>query len=229
MDREQLVEIVDEMLLKRGISASAASELAVGNPDLYRNMVKRGTDPTFEKATRLAEALGLEVSFIDRETGQPVGPGRPPLPVKNAKTIADEKFSLIPRYEVQASAGTGLAVLTEDVIDALAFRTDWLRRLGVDPGQAGLIQAFGDSMAPTIIDGALMLVDLRQDQPIRHGCIYVIFRDGDLIVKRIDRSTDDGTVELISDNKRYRKQTVSVGQLAEMRIPGRVVWVGTAL
>jgi phage repressor protein C with HTH and peptisase S24 domain len=192
-------------------------------------MVKRGTDPTFEKATRLAEALGLEVSFIDRETGQPVGPDRPPLPPVTSKPLLGSGFSLIPRYEVRASAGTGLAVLTEDVIDALAFNTEWLRRMGVDPAFAGLVQAFGDSMAPTIPDGALMLVDMRNDQLIRHGCIYVILKDGDLIVKRVDRSPKNGSVELISDNKRYRKQTVTTEELSEMPIPGRVVWVGNAL
>lgn len=71
-------------------------------------------------------------------------------------------------------------------------------------------------MAPTIPDGAFMLVDMRDDQPIRHGCIHVILKDGDLIVKRVDRSADDGTVALISDNKRYRNQTVSIDQLTEM-------------
>lgn len=138
-------------------------------------------------------------------------------------------FSLIARYQVSASAGSGLSVLDEEVIESLAFKTDWLRRIGIDPAQSGLIQAHGDSMSPTISDGALMLVDMREDQPIRHGCIYVILRDGDLIVKRVDRSSGDGSVDLVSDNKRYKKQTVTIEELADMRIPGRVVWVGKAL
>jgi phage repressor protein C with HTH and peptisase S24 domain len=197
-----------------------ARRIGTSNQHIGRLEKERGgAHLSLEWIEKLAIGLNVPVStlLLDGENDN--------LPV----TASPSGFSMIPRYEIHAAAGTGLSVLTEDVIDALAFRTDWLRRIGVEPARAGLVQAHGDSMAPTITDGALMLVDMREDQPVRHGCIYVILRDGDLIVKRVDRSADDGTVALISDNKRYRKQIVTIDQLADMRIPGRVVWVGTAL
>ncbi|MDR0809247.1 MAG: S24 family peptidase [Gemmobacter sp.] len=39
------------------------------------------------------------------------------------------------------------------------FRSDWLRREGIQPGKASLVRVRGDSMEPTLRDGAMVLVD----------------------------------------------------------------------
>lgn len=84
-----------------------------------------GAHLDLEWIERLASGLGVPAtsSVAENELAQPAVRGAP------------EGFNMIPRYAVRASAGTGLSVLTEDVIDALAFRTDWLRRMVVDPAR----------------------------------------------------------------------------------------------
>lgn len=135
------------------------------------------------------------------------------------------EFALIPRYAVEASAGPGLAVLEETEIERIAFRLEWLREIGLDPEQAAMLTARGDSMGETIPDGALMLVDKRKDQPIISGCIYVIVLDGDLLVKRVSRNVDK-TLDLISDNPIYPIQKISQTQFDGLFIAGRVFWIG---
>ena len=54
----------------------------------------------------------------------------------------------------------------------MAFRTDWLRREGFDPPR-WLSSAKGDSMEPTINDGDVILVRLKNGEAPRDG-LYVL-------------------------------------------------------
>jgi phage repressor protein C with HTH and peptisase S24 domain len=137
-------------------------------------------------------------------------------------------FALIPRYNVQASAGSGVVAVDESEIERIAFRLDWLREIGIDPKEAGLLTATGDSMSPTIPDGALMLVDRRKDQQLRSGYIYVIVLDGEVLVKRLSRNVDK-TIDLISDNPLYPVKTIRQVDFDGLFIAGRVFWVGRKL
>lgn len=136
-------------------------------------------------------------------------------------------FAMIPRYEVSASAGAGSVALTETATEQLAFRRDWLKEIGVSPAYAKMLSADGDSMEPLIPDGALMLVDT-SIRDVRNGCIYVIVKDGDLLVKRVHRKID-GTISLISENPRYDPEVVSADFLDKLHIVGRVRWVGRTI
>lgn len=139
-----------------------------------------------------------------------------------------EDFTLVPRLGVEASAGHGLVALAEEVTERLAFKTDWLRDMGLSPAYVGLVTCRGDSQDPVIKDGALMLVDMRPDQVIRSGCFYVIVLEGDVLVKLINRRTD-GTIELISHNSAYPKEIIDSQRLDKLTVPGRVVWAGQKL
>lgn len=137
------------------------------------------------------------------------------------------EFAMIPRYEVSASAGPGLVPLTEAVSESIAFRFDWLKDIGVSANNAAVLSADGDSMEPLIPNGALMLVDI-SIRDVRNGCIYVIVKDGDLLVKRVHRKLDD-TIALISENTRYPPEIVSPEVLDKLHIVGRVRWVGRTI
>ena len=130
----------------------------------------------------------------------------------------------VPHYEVRASAGNGSVVHEENVVDHLVFKRDWIvRSMGLDPRRLALIDVRGDSMAPTINDGDLILLDTREAQQTEG--IYAINLAGGLLVKRL-RLRLSGAVEVISDNERYGTETISGDQLAQLHIVGRVVWQG---
>lgn len=140
-------------------------------------------------------------------------------------SAAPLEFVTVPRHAVTASAGAGMVVNDESVVDHLAFKRTWVTQsLGVDPSHLALIDAHGDSMSPTIESGDLLLLDTRHAQPRSEG-IYVINLGGALLVKRL-RIKLSGVVEVMSDNPRYETEALSGAGLEQLVIVGRVVWHG---
>lgn len=128
----------------------------------------------------------------------------------------------IPRYdEVRPSAGPGSTAISEASTTRMAFEVNWLADLGVKPESAVILPAQGDSMEPTIMNGAPMLVDTSKRE-VRNGFIYVFDVAGDLMVKRIER-LPDGTINLLSDNStKYPSRNLDRESAAQMTVIGRV-------
>lgn len=93
--------------------------------------------------------------------------------VADDKTPSDETHVIIPRYNVAASCGTGLLNDHVEVTGGLAFMRSWLRDQGWRAADLVVIYARKDSMAPTIADGAVLLVDTSQTLP-ESGRVYVL-------------------------------------------------------
>ncbi|EKE78471.1 S24 family peptidase [Oceanibaculum indicum] len=131
----------------------------------------------------------------------------------------------VPRYEVRASAGAGALVHSEQIVDYIAFREDWVRRtLRRSPRDICVIEAQGDSMEPTISNGDLLIVDMSIGT-IRDAAIYVISWRGVLLVKRISPKLT-GELLIFSDNPRYSGDTLTADQAAELHVIGHVIWHG---
>lgn len=138
---------------------------------------------------------------------------------------APDGFILVPHYEVQASAGNGSLVHSEQIVDYLAFKADWVRNtLGVAQKDLALISVKGDSMEPELSNEDLILVDMRKNR-VEDNAIYVLQFDGTLLVKRIQRKLD-GSMHVMSDNPRYEAEVVSADRAADLHVLGRVVWSG---
>jgi phage repressor protein C with HTH and peptisase S24 domain len=170
------------------------------------------------------EKVALEVVLaLARVTGIPaewIVFGRMPSNVGS-------EFTMLHRLDVRASAGGGAIATTEQPVDLVAFRSEWLRRLGINPRAARTLFASGDSMEPTIGDGDLLLVDESIDRVVDHG-IYVIVYQGMVLVKRVQLRRD-GTLVLKSDNARYDEEVVPPAEMPEIRIAGRVRWYGKTI
>ncbi len=140
--------------------------------------------------------------------------------------LDDKRFVLVPRYDIQASAGPGAFADEEQIVDWLAFSRDWVRStLRVDPRWLVLVTAVGDSMEPTIRAGDLLLVD-RSVEFFRDDAIYVIQIAGQLMVKRIQRFFG-GAVVVKSDNATaYVEQTLAREEAEAAQVAGRVPWIG---
>lgn len=180
--------------------------------------------PSFFGMANLAKAAGVTLDWLLNG-----GSAASSAEITGLEIGADSRdFTLVPRLGVSASAGYGLVALAEEITERLAFKTEWLRDMGLSPAHVGLVTCSGDSQDPIIKDGALMLVDLRQDQQIRSGNFYIIVLEGDVLVKRVNRRID-GSIELLSHNPAYPTEIVDSQQLDRLTIPGRVVWAGQKL
>jgi len=131
----------------------------------------------------------------------------------------------VPRYDVRAAAGGGAVIHSEQIVDYLAFKADWVRStLRLNPSWLLLIEAVGDSMEDTISDGDLLLVNTHEPR-IKENAIYAISVNGSLLVKRIQLKLD-GTLVVKSDNPRYDPEVVPPNEADQLRVIGQVVWHG---
>jgi putative c repressor len=137
---------------------------------------------------------------------------------------SNDDYYYIPAYEIEASAGHG--AFTEGATTPakhLAFRKDWIHDRRLAPTSLSAIFTRGDSMEPTIPDGATILVDGSRIEPL-DGKIYVIRIDDRLWVKRVQWILGGG-LRLISDNRIYSDIDISKADLehADVQICGQVV------
>ncbi len=131
------------------------------------------------------------------------------------------EYALVPLYDVRVSAGAGAFVESEEVVQNLAFRRVWLKKMGLEASKLALVSACGDSMEPTFSDGDLLLVDLRKVE-LKDGAIHVIRNNDHLLVKRMQVGLGDAVI-IVSDNSRYRPLKTRRDCLD---VIGRVVWRG---
>ncbi|EKP0277954.1 MAG: LexA family transcriptional regulator [Aeromonas popoffii] len=192
-----------------------------------RRYLYEGTIPPIDRALKLAQAGGVSFEWLVFGVGDSAQFNRS---THRQDAVADQsadyqsgEFTTIPAYQVYASAGHGSTVSDEPLAEPMAFRSDWLRREGFDPAKMAVIRAKGDSMEPTINDGDVILVRLKNGEAPRDG-LYVLRLDGGLFVKRLQ--FDLGGVRIISDNPLYKSRDLSKAELAELDLIGRVVWAG---
>ncbi|WP_222361224.1 helix-turn-helix transcriptional regulator [Rhizobium leguminosarum] len=137
------------------------------------------------------------------------------------------EIAFIQRLDVQASAGTGALVVSDDTVDILGFNRNWLRERSINAAAARILDVKGDSMEPTIRDGDILVVDTSINQ-VRDNAIYVIIYAGNVLVKRVHIKRD-GSLTLISDNERYPREDVPIAEVPDLHIAGRVMWFGRSI
>lgn len=197
------------------------------SPNTIKTWIRRG-EVSLKYIQGFAKKHGVSVDFVLRGIGggevsgevhlETAAPERYALP-------APDGFILVPRYDVSGSMGNGHVIHSEQIVDHLAFRAEWVRtELGTSPNSLVLISAVGDSMEPTLRSHDLLLID-RSVLSVKQDAIYAFAVDGELRVKRIQRLFD-GSLVVKSDNPGYATETLSPAQAETINIVGRVVWSG---
>nr|DAD63520.1 MAG TPA: Repressor protein CI [Caudoviricetes sp.] len=119
-------------------------------------------------------------------------------------SMLDVPRSNIDGYEVdmldlKASAGTGImafevSVIGKFILDKAFFKTPQHQE------NIKIIEVQGDSMEPTIQDGAFVVIDVTKCD--KTDGIYAILLDNNVLIKRLQFNLD-GTIKIISDNGKY--------------------------
>jgi len=148
-------------------------------------------------------------------------------------------FEIIPLLESRVAASPSGAIVTGEIADYYPFKKWWIESIvgKTQERKKGLvlIRVRGESMAPTINQGEIALVDTFEGErlDIKTGQIYVLTQpDGTVTLKRlgIGRS-EEGKIRLIcmSDNVAAFKPfhfELDPGRPLHSYVIGRVRWVG---
>lgn len=204
-------------------------------PAQITDICKGRGKPTFDYLLALNVKYGLNVNWLLSGDGKPfmdpstryvmgdedMGNSRLPVPTD----ALELDFVMVPRYDVRASAGYGAIINSEQVVDYLAFKREWVvNDLRAEAPNLALITADGDSMEPTIRNGDLLLVDLSQTR-VKKDSVYILRLDDLLIAKRLQWMFD-GSLMVRSDNPAYTDQVVTKDVSENLQVLGRVIWFG---
>lgn len=206
-------------LVPKGQTISDFAEALGVAEQTLGNYVRGEREPSYDFLRRLRENHSVDINWlITGEIGVEA----------QVQGIAKQTHQItIPRYAIHASAGGGAVVLSQEVEDYFTVSRDWIARYLPQGAKAGVIEARGDSMEPTIADGDILLLNFSIDNSaVNDGGVFVISVDGVLLVKRL-QVTVDGHILIRSDNSLYEQERVT-REFADERISvhAKVVWVG---
>jgi phage repressor protein C with HTH and peptisase S24 domain len=230
-------------------AASLVSELKTSKGLVY-NILSGKTNPDNVRASTLdaiCTALAIAPVWLLTGKGPMAQAAATPAPAASIRedrsgylrpisawdTPADlpaDAFAFLPHLDAYMSAGNGgpSADAIEVTDKATPFRSDYLRRKGWNPSTHFTMRCKGDSMEPTIQDGAPVVIDTSEDgRRIRSGRIYAIAFDGERLLKRLDR-LPGGTLRIRSDNSAPLYAAFEVPE-ASIEVIGRAVWTPSEL
>lgn len=177
----------------RGMALSGLSKLLGRNQAYLGQFVHRGSPRMLPERERrvLADMLDMDEVALG-------------APARDDVSVA------VPWLAVTAAAGSG-RVAEERLIRHEPLPRAMLRTVGVAPADASLINVAGESMAPTLLDGDRLLVDLADRRPNAHGGVYVIRIDTQVAVKRVFVTGTE--LRVVSDNADWAELRLPVSEL----------------
>lgn len=135
----------------------------------------------------------------------------------------DFELVAIPRFDAAIPKGKG-CIFDRDAgpADVWYPETGWLRSVtSADPACLAVLRVAGDSMADSLNDGDLVLVDLNQALVANDG-IFVLRVANSVLVRRLSRDIAGNRIRAIADNHRYPAQDVGEEDLV---VIGRVAGI----
>lgn len=164
-----------------------------------------------ELASKAVDSFQDDIQLLDTEVVEGDEPLRP-----------DEVWLPVFR-EVEFAAGDGATQVVENHGARERFSLPRLARAGVQPHNAALAVARGDSMEPSIRDGATIGID-KGCRHIIDGKIYVLDHGGMLRVKKLYRLPMD-RIRISSENDaEYPDEVYHIRSDEAPAIIGRVFW-----
>jgi phage repressor protein C with HTH and peptisase S24 domain len=213
----QLAARIVEVTEPLGSIDKAAEKIGIPPSSLGR--MRRGeSEPNVFHVAKIAEATNVSIEWLIGSPSPILEPGEPAVRVQ--------------KLDVRAAAGPGAVNGFAKLEEELEFPAWMSAKLGVTRAKLRLLRAHGDSMEPTIANGALLLFEIQDEaKPPEKGRrdpskvpndIFVFRMGGDLRVKRIHAAK--GGVMLISDNPEYDPEFVRGADRDGFKIIGQVVW-----
>ncbi len=107
----------------------------------------------------------------------------------------------------------------------IAFRSDWLNRLGIKASEAALVTVSGNQMQPTLNAGDVVMIDKRHtDVSVSRG-VYACRLGGNLTVARIAYHLKQKMYVVERDNYDVATEFHDQVKPGAFEVLGKVVWV----
>lgn len=123
--------------------------------------------------------------------------------------------------DVFASCGNGSILFSEEKIK-LPISTRLIGGFSTQKTYS-MINASGDSMAPTINNGDKLIVEHWNGNQIQDNKIYVFCFNNEFFVKRLSKNLDEVIIK--SDNPEYRVRTINGSTVNDLVLIGKIVGV----
>jgi Predicted transcriptional regulator len=192
---------------KIGVSQQAIGKLVKGHAQASRHL------------HLIARELGTTPQYLTGETDDPSEGALPAL----TPELLSEQLGLVEIKEIDLAYGMGASYLDMPVTtESRHFSLAWVRTYtNSSPDKLFFARGIGDSMAPTLLDSDIVLIDTAQQTPRMSDQIWAIAYGQVGMIKRL-RPMPDGSVKILSDNDRVPPEIAVDG---EMHVIGRVVAV----
>ena len=133
-----------------------------------------------------------------------------------------EDLTFIDYYaDVFASCGDGNIVFSDEKIK-IPVSTMLINGFSKQKNYS-IINASGNSMAPTIDNGDKLIVEHWNGSQIQDNKIYVFCFNNDFFVKRLSKNLDEIIIK--SDNPEYRMRTINSDTKNELILIGKIVGI----
>lgn len=214
---ETIFDRLERACAARGMNIQQVAPLAKVTPSaLYQWKDKPAIQPKASTLLALGTALNVSPEWLSTGKGA----------MEAGVARQGEAMAEVPIWHAKAAAGLRQENGDGDPAGSLLFRPKSLAKKGVRQDKAHAFYVAGDSMAPRLRDGDVILFDTA-DLTIRDGKMFVIRWGDDTLVKRLYRELDGG-VRVVSDNPdpAYRDRLVRPDDEG-FEIIGRVRWTAS--
>jgi phage repressor protein C with HTH and peptisase S24 domain len=194
------------------VSKGTVQNAEAANPLISSDLLLRIVNICEDEKDKLylLENAGIKLTVNPNSHGEESAEGESP-------------YIYVPRFNIHGGMGPGFDIHSEQVIDHLAFKRDWIKARGLNPEKLALIDGIGDSMSGFLENKDLLLIDLRP--AVRRDGIFALYMDGGLVVKFV-QWTPEKIIVRSKNEDIYKPVEYDRENPQGLRIVGRVVWFG---
>ena len=192
---------------KTALDAKSDYELAQKlniTPSSVGGYRKRGNVLPLEQCIKIANQTGVSLDWLILGKGEMKGGSG------GAAEFDDADAVWVPLYDVEVSAGSGIEVYGERIIQRVPFAKSWLEGEGLLAGNLACLPVHGDILEPSLQHGDIVLVN---HEKTRGDGVFVIRMGNALRVKRLQWLAN-GDLRISSDNPIYQTEQITPADLA---------------